>query len=95
MDQKLRQEIVAEVRSEFRNAMEGLLERWVTAKTVCQHVETLTPRWLERNGSCFPRTRVEYTDKKGNRHKDGQWLYPLNQIMAMVEDGRIKQLVVK
>lgn len=91
MDQKLRQEIVAE----FRKAMEGLQERWVTAETLCQHVETLKPRWLEKNGSCFNRTRVEYTDKDGKRHQDGKWLYPLNEIMAMVQDGRIKELVVK
>lgn len=95
MDQRLRQEIVAEVRSEFRRAMEGLQERWVTAETLCQHVETLKPRWLEKNGSCFNRTRVEYTDKEGKRHQDGKWLYPLNEIMTMVQDGRIKELVVK
>lgn len=92
MDQKLRQEIVAEVRSEFRKAMEGLQERWVTAETLCQHVETLKPRWLERNGHCFNRTRVEYTDH-GGRHVQS-WIYPLNEIMAMVQDGRIKELIV-
>lgn len=95
MDARLRQEIVAEVRSEFRRAMEGLQERWVTAETLSQHVETLKPRWLEKNGKCFNRTRVEYTDKDGKRHTDSKWLYPLNEIMSMVQDGRIKELVVK
>lgn len=89
MDQRLRQEIVAE----FRRQMEGLQERWVTAETLAQHVETLRPRWLERNGHVFNRTRVEWTDDDG--HHTQQWLYPLNEIMAMVQDGRIKELVVK
>lgn len=92
MDQKLRQEIVSEVRTEFRKAMEGLQERWVTAETLSKHVETLRPRWLEKNGHCFNRTRVEYTDKCG-RHSQS-WLYPLNEIMQMMQDGRIKNLIV-
>lgn len=91
IDKQLRQEIRSDIRDEFRQCMEGLQERWVTAETLSQHVETLRPRWLERNGHCFNRTRVEFTDKDGNRHAQ-QWLYPLNEIMAMVQDGRIKEL---
>ena len=39
----------------------------------------------------FNRTRVEWTDKDGVRHPQG-WLYPLHEILEMVEDGRIKEL---
>lgn len=92
MDRQLRQEIVSEVRNEFRKAMEGLQERWVTADTLSQHIETLRPRWLEKYGHCFNRTRVEFTDKNG-RHTQS-WLYPLNEIKQMVQDGRIKELTV-
>lgn len=92
MDRQLRQEIVSEVRDEFRKAMEGLQERWVTAETLSKHVETLRPRWLEKNGHCFGRTRVEYTDKNGKHAQS--WLYPLNEIMQMMQDGRIKNLIV-
>jgi len=95
MDRQLRQEIRADVRDEVRQCMQGLQERWVTADTLCQHIETLRPRWLERNGHCFNRTRVEWTDQKDGSHHTQQWLYPLNEIMAMVQDGRIKELVVK
>lgn len=91
MDRQLRQEI----RQEFRRAMEGLNERYVTAETLCEHIETLTPQWLKRNGSCFNRTRVEWTDKDGQRHDCGSWLYPLHEIIQMAQDGRIKELVVK
>ena len=91
MDRLLRQEIV----QEFRRAMEGLNERYVTAETLCQHVETLTPQWLKANGSCFHRTKVIWTDKDGMRHEKGPWLYPLHEIVGMVRDGRIKELVVK
>lgn len=79
------------MRDEFRQCMQGLQERWVTAETLSQHVETLRPRWLERHGKVFNRTRVEWRDKDG--HHAMQWLYPLNEIMAMVQDGRIKELV--
>lgn len=91
MDRQLRQEVVRE----FRRAMEGLNERYVTAETLSQHVETLTPDWLKRNGSCFNRTRVEWTDAQGVRHERGPWLYPLNEIIGMVQDGRIKELEVR
>ena len=91
MDRLLRQEIV----QEFRRSMEGLNERYVKAETVCQHVEVLTPDWLKRHGSCFNRTKMVWTDKNGKRHEDGPWLYPLHEIIGMVQDGRIKELVEK
>ena len=69
-------------------------EKWVTAETLGEHIETLNPNWLKRNGSCFNRTRVEWTDDEG-KHHTGSWLYPLHEIQQMVLDGRIKQLQVK
>lgn len=69
-------------------------EKWVTAETLGEHIETLNPNWLKRYGSCFNRTRVEWTDDEGKRHT-GSWLYPLHEIQEMVQDGRIKQLQVK
>ena len=91
MDRLLRQEIV----QEFRRAMTGLNERYVKAETLCQHVEVLTPDWLKRHGSCFNRTKMKWTDKDGKHHEDGPWLYPLHEIIFMVQDGRIKELVEK
>ena len=90
MDRVLRQEIVAE----FRQQMTTLNERYVTAETLCQHIEVLTPEWLKRNGSCFNRTRAEWTDDEGKKHQTS-WIYPLHEIMLMVKDGRIKELVCK
>ena len=91
MDRQLREVF----RQEFRRAMEGLNERYVTAETLCEHVETLTPQWLKHNGSCFNRTKVRWQDTNGVWHEKSPWLYPLHEIMAMVQDGRIKELVVK
>lgn len=91
MDRQLRQEIL----TEFRRAMTGLNERYVTAETLCKHVESLTPQWLKVNGKAFDRTKVIWTDKDGVRHEKGPWLYPLHEIICMVQDGRIKDLVVK
>ncbi len=92
MDRLLRQEIG----KEFRSCMEGLQERYVTAKTLSKHIETLTPEWLKRNGSCFDsiRTKVVWKDENGVVHDGGSYLYPLNKIMGMVEDGSIKDLQV-
>ena len=41
-----------------RRAFKQYSEKWVTAETLAQHIETLNPNWLKRNGSCFNRTRV-------------------------------------
>ena len=46
-------------------------EKWVTAETLGQYIETLNPNWLKRNGSCFNRTRVEWDDESG--HHTGSW----------------------
>lgn len=90
MDRILRQEIL----KEFRQAMEGLNEKYVTAETLCEHVETLTPQWLKRYGSCLPRTRVEWTDKDGVHHTQS-FIYPLHKIIGMIEDGSIKDLIIR
>lgn len=78
----------------IRRAFKQYAEKWVTAETLAEHIETLNPNWLKRNGSCFNRTRVEWTDEDGKRHS-GSWLYPLHEIQEMMEDGRIKSLQVK
>jgi hypothetical protein len=75
----------------IRAAAKQYSEKWVTAETLSEHIETLNPNWLKRYGSCFNRTRVEWIDKEGQQHT-GSWLYPLHEIQEMLEDGRIKQL---
>jgi hypothetical protein len=87
MDKLLRAEIVAEV----RRAMVELNERWVTADVLCEHVGTLTKRFLQDHGDMFNRTRVEWTDKEGTRHPQA-WLYPLNEIKMWIATGKIKEL---
>ena len=81
----------AKVLAIIRKAMKTYGEKWVTAEVVEQHVGTLTVRFLKDHGQMFNRTRVEWTDKDGVRHPQG-WLYPLHEILEMVEDGRIKEL---
>jgi hypothetical protein len=39
----------------------------------------------------FNRTRVEW-DENGRHVSSREWLYPLNEILEMVMDGRIKEL---
>lgn len=87
MDKILRAEIVAEV----RKAMLTFQEKWVTADVLCEHVGTLTKRFLKDHGQMFNRTRVEWTDKNGVRHPQG-WLYPLHEIQDMIASGKIKEL---
>jgi len=86
MDKQLRAEIVETV----RQAMLTYNEKWVTAEVLCEHVGSLTKRWLRDHGHAFNRTRVEYDDKDG--HHEQAWLYPLHEIMQWIQDGRIKEL---
>jgi lysyl-tRNA synthetase class I len=86
MDKQLRAEIVATV----RQAMLTYNEKWVTADVLCEHVGSLTKRWLRDHGQAFNRTRIEYDDKDG--HHEQAWLYPLHEIMQWIQDGRIKEL---
>ena len=86
MDSRLRAEILAEV----RKAMMEVNERWVTADVLCEHVGTLTKRWLKDHGQMFNRTRVEWDDEAG--HHTQTWLYPLYEIKEMILNGKIKEL---
>lgn len=81
----------AKVLAVIRKAMKTYGEKWVTAEVLCDHVGTLTPRFLKDHGQMFNRTQVVWTDKDGGEHTQG-WLYPLHEILEMVEDGRIKEL---
>lgn len=87
MDKILRAEIVSEV----KRAMLTFNEKWVTADVLCEHVGTLTKRFLQDHGHMFNRTRVEWTDKDGHRHPQA-WLYPLNEIKEWIASGKIKEL---
>lgn len=88
MDKILRAEIVKEV----RQAMMGINERYVTADVLCQHIGTLTKRFLKEHGQMLDRTRIEWTDSKGVKHRQ-EWLYPLNKMKLMLASGQLKELV--
>ena len=92
MDKQLRAEIIQTV----KQAMLTYNEKWVTADVLCEHVGSLTKRWLRDHGHAFNRTRVEWDEKDANgniRHvvaKD--WIYPLHEIQQWIQDGKIKEL---
>ena len=92
MDARLRAEILAEV----RKAMMEVNERWVTADVLCEHVGTLTKRWLKDHGQMLDRTRIEWDepDENGNmKHVvSKEWIYPLHKIQAWIATGKIKEL---
>jgi hypothetical protein len=88
MDKQLRAEIVATV----KQAMLTYNEKWVTAEVLCEHVSTLTPRWLKDHGQMFNRTRVEWNDEQG--HHSQAWLYPLHEIKEWIQNGKIKELMI-
>lgn len=90
MDKILRAAIVAEV----RQAMMEVNERWVTADVLCEHVGTMTKRWLKEHGHLLDRTRVEWRDRHGQHH-EGAWLYPLHKIQVWIATGKIKELKEK
>ena len=86
----------AKIVAAVSKAMKTYCEKWVTAETLCEHVGSLTTRWLKDHGQVFNRTRVEWDEKDANgnvRHvvsKD--WLYPLNEIKEWILNGKIKEL---
>ena len=86
----------AKIVAAVTKAMKSFNEKWVTADTLCEHVETLTPRFLKDHGSMFNRTRVEWNEKdeSGNmRHVvSREWLYPLHEIQEWIITGKIKEL---
>jgi hypothetical protein len=89
-------QLEAKVLATVWKAMTTINERWVTAEVLCQHVGTLTPRFLKDHGQMFNRTRVEWDEKDTNgntRHVvSREWVYPLNEIKQWIQDGRIKEL---
>jgi hypothetical protein len=91
MDKQLRAEIVATVNRSVKVAMECYQERWLTDVEMSQYVSVMTKRWLRDHGHLLPRTQVEHKDKNGRRHATS-FIYPLHRILAMIDDGRIKQL---
>ena len=84
-------QLEAKVLATVWKAMTTINERWVTADVLCQHVGTLTPRFLKDHGQMFNRTRVEWNEN-GRHVASREWLYPLNEIKQMIQDGRIKEL---
>ena len=86
MDARLRAEILAEV----RKAMMEVNEKWVTADVLCEHIGSLTKRWLKDHGQMFDRTRIEWDDADG--HHSQAWLYPLHKIQTWIATGKIKEL---
>lgn len=71
-------------------AMQKVNERYVTAEVLCQHIGTLTPRFLEDHGRMLPRKQLEWQDKNGVMHKQG-WLYPLNEIKQQFLSGHFTE----
>ena len=77
-------------------AMRTYCEKWVTADVLCEHVGTLTKRFMKDHGDMFNRTRVEWDEPDENgtmRHVvSREWLYPLHEIQDWIATGRIKEL---
>lgn len=80
----------AKVLAVIRQSVKKYSERWVTAETLGEHIETLNANWLKKHGHTLNRTRVCWEDEEGKH--EGSWLYPLHEIQEMILDGRIKQL---
>ena len=92
MDKLLRAEIINEIRRAEREVHECYEERWVTAETLSQYIETMTPRWLRSHGHLLGKTRQVVTSKDGTETKS-PWVYPLNKILRMAHDGELKGLI--
>ena len=91
-DKVLEAKIVAAV----GKAMRTYCERWVTADVLCEHVGTLTKRFMKDHGDMFNRTRVEWDEEDENGQMmhvvSREWLYPLHEIQDWIATGKIKEL---
>jgi hypothetical protein len=88
MSEKL---LEAKILACVEKAMRKVNERYVTADVLCEHIGTLTPRFLQDHGDMFPRQQLTWTDRNGVKHKQG-WLYPLYEVKDMFLNGEIKEL---
>lgn len=68
----------------------GINDRYVTAEELCQHIGTLTPRFLADHGSMFDRKQLEWRDRDGHLHKQG-WLYALNATKKRFLEGEFQE----
>ena len=80
----------AKILEVIRKAMRSYNERWVTEDVLCEHVGTLTKRWLKDHGQMFNRTRFEWDDETGHHYQG--WIYPLYEIKEMIITGKCKEL---
>lgn len=92
MDRQLRADICNEVKASIAESMEVYKERWVSAETLRQHCEIFTKAWMKHYGKYLPRTQAIVTLQNGEQ-KATKWVYPLHKILAMLENGKIKQLI--
>ena len=91
MDWKLLEsKIIATVNRVAEKHYQTYNEVWLTDDKLHLHISVMTKRWLRDHGHMVPRTQIEWDDEKG--HHASSFMYPLHQIQAMLEDGRIKQL---
>ena len=88
--------VIAIIEKVMKKIMRQYDERWVTADVLCEHVGTLTKRFMKDHGDMFNRTRVEWDEEDENgqmRHvASREWLYPLHEIQDWIATGRIKEL---
>ena len=88
MDRVLRQEAIAMFERVAREAYETYNEKWVTGRTLGEHIETMTAAWLKSYGNRLPRRR---TVMKGDDGKSvsSPFVYPLHRIQRMIENNEI------
>ncbi|MEE1289132.1 MAG: hypothetical protein UHK44_11135 [Bacteroidaceae bacterium] len=91
MDKKLREDILAEVRTAMREIAETYDEKYVTGKELCQQIAMFSPNWLEVYGWKLPRERIEVTDDSGERRVT-RWGYPLHHIQRMIKEGKFREM---
>lgn len=87
LDQKTKNEIMATVNRAIVEALEGVNEKYLTAKELSEQFQMFSPAWVRTYGYLLPRVQAKVVED-GAEHKTG-WAYPRNRIARMVMEGKI------
>lgn len=83
MDNKMKYEILAEVRHAVRMSLESAEERWISAEQLTEQFACFTIGWLKQYGEHLPRTKVDGSNR---------WCYPVHKINRMLAEGMLTNL---
>ena len=91
LDKETRCDIERCINDAIRHAMEGVNEKWVDGRELCEQFSCFTPFLLKKYGSVIPRARVTVVD--GDNVSHSSWAYPRNKIQRLISENKLTFVV--